>query len=162
MVDQQQPAAGAAVRQSLVVDAPQERAFAVFTEGLSSWWPMDTHVIGGKPVADLVVEPRAGGRWFERAQDGSECDWGRVVDWDPPQRVVLTWEISADWRPDPSIRTEIEVRFHAEDERRTRVELEHRGLEAFGEQADQMRQVFDSEGGWRMLLGRYAEAADAA
>jgi uncharacterized protein YndB with AHSA1/START domain len=162
MVEQQQEqAGGVAVRQSIVVQAPQERAFAVFTEGMGSWWPLDSHVIGEKPVADAVMEPRAGGRWFERSQSGSECDWGRVLAWEPPHRVVLAWEISPDWRYDPDIHTEVEVRFHAEGDGRTRVELEHRGLESFGERAQEMRGVFDSDGGWRMLLGRFAESAAA-
>jgi uncharacterized protein YndB with AHSA1/START domain len=160
MVEQQQ-AGAVAVRQSIVVRAPQDRAFAVFTEGMSSWWPLESHVIGEKPVAEAVIEPRAGGRWFERAESGTECDWGRVLAWEPPHRVVLSWEISPDWRHDPEIHTEVEVRFHAEDEGRTRVELEHRGLEAFGEKAEQMRQIFDSDGGWPGLLGRFAESAAA-
>jgi uncharacterized protein YndB with AHSA1/START domain len=163
MVEQQaqERTGGTAVRQSIVVQAPQERAFAVFTEGMGSWWPLDSHVIGEKPVADAVVEPRAGGRWFERAESGSECDWGRVLAWEPPHRVVLSWEISPDWRHDPGIHTEVEVRFHPEDERRTRVEVEHRGLEAYAERAEEMRGIFDSEGGWRGLLARFAAAAPA-
>jgi uncharacterized protein YndB with AHSA1/START domain len=160
MVEEQQ-AAGVAVRHSIVVQAPQDRAFAVFTEGMSAWWPLDSHVIGEKPVADAVIEPRAGGRWFERAESGSECDWGRVLAWEPPHRLVLAWQISPDWRYDPEIHTEVEVRFHPEDERRTRVELEHRGLEAFGERAEEMRGVFGSEGGWPGLLGRFAQSAAA-
>ena len=164
MVDQQQhqpPTAGPAVRQTVVVDAPQERAFTVFTERMGTWWPLETHSIGTKPVTDAVVEPRAGGRWFERSGEGSECDWGRVLVWEPPQRVVLSWQLTADWRTHPDLHTEVEVRFHAEGERRTRVELEHRGLEAFGGRAEEMRGVFDSEGGWRGLLARFAHAAGA-
>jgi uncharacterized protein YndB with AHSA1/START domain len=160
MVEEQQ-AAGVAVRHSIVVQAPQDRAFAVFTEGMSAWWPLDSHVIGEKPVADAVMEPRAGGRWFERAENGSECEWGRVLAWEPPHRVVLAWEISPDWKYDPDVHTEVEVRFHAEGERRTRVELEHRGLEAFGARADEMRQAFESDGGWPYLLGRFAQDAAA-
>jgi uncharacterized protein YndB with AHSA1/START domain len=162
MVDQQQPTAGLAVRQSLVVEAPREQAFAVFTERMTSWWPLETHSIGTKPVTAAVVEPRAGGRWFERSADGSECDWGRVLVWEPPERVVLSWQLTADWRSDPDLHTEVEVRFHAEDERRTRVELEHRGLEAFGGRAEEMRGVFDSDGGWRGLLAQFAETAGGA
>ena len=160
MVDQQQ-AAGPAVRQSVVVAAPPERAFAVFTEGLSSWWPLESHKIGAKPAVAAVMEPRAGGRWFERDEDGTECDWGRVLAWDPPERVVLSWEISADWKADPDIHSEIEVRFRAQDDGRTRVDLEHRGLETFGERAEEMRGVFESDGGWRLLLARFGEAAGA-
>jgi uncharacterized protein YndB with AHSA1/START domain len=157
MVEQQ--SAGVAVRQSVVVQAPQERAFAVFTERMGTWWPLQTHVIGRRPVADAVVEPREGGRWFERSADGSEWDWGRVLAWEPPHRVVLSWEISCDWRHDEAVQTEVEVNFRAEDERTTRVELEHRGLEAYGARTDEMRGIFDSEGGWRGLLARFATAA---
>jgi uncharacterized protein YndB with AHSA1/START domain len=161
MVEQQQqdrPAAGVAVRQSVVVAAPQERAFAVFTERMGSWWPLTTHTIGTKPAVDAVIEPRTGGRWYERSADGTECDWGRVLAWEPPDRLVLSWEVSCDWRHDTGLRTEVEVRFRRQGEDRTRVELEHRGLEAYGEQTDQMRGVFESDGGWPGLLARFAAA----
>jgi len=161
MVDQQQHSVGAAVRQSVVVDAPPERAFAVFTAGMTSWWPIESHSIGTKPMTAAVMEPRTGGRWFERAADGSECDWGRVLAWEPPHRVVLAWQISSDWQADPDIHTEVEVRFHPEDAERTRVELEHRGLESYGPRAEEMRGIFGSDGGWRGLLGRFAETARA-
>ncbi|HEX5900861.1 MAG TPA: SRPBCC family protein [Solirubrobacteraceae bacterium] len=154
-----QPAAGLAVRQTVTVEAPPERAFAVFTEGLDSWWPLATHAIGAQPAVAVVVEPRPGGRWYERAADGSECDWGRVLAWEPPHRLVLAWEISADWQHDPGLVTEVEVRFHAEDADRTRVELEHRGLEAYADRAGDMRDTFDSPGGWPGLLERFAGAA---
>jgi uncharacterized protein YndB with AHSA1/START domain len=157
MVEQQQ--AGVAVRQSVVVDAPPDRAFAVFTEGMTAWWPLGTHTIGATPAAEAVIEPRAGGRWFERSEDGTECDWGRVLAWEPPDRVLLSWEITCEWQHDASVRTEVDVRFHAEDDGRTRVELEHRGLEAYAERAAEMRGIFDSDGGWRGLLGRFAGAA---
>ena len=157
MVEQQQ--AGVAVRQSVVVDAPQDRAFAVFTERMTAWWPLQTHTIGAEPAAEAVIEPHEGGRWFERAADGTECDWGRVLAWDPPDRVLLSWEITCDWHHDASVHTEVDVRFTAEDDRRTRVELEHRGLEAYAERAEEMRGIFDSDGGWRGLLARFAAAA---
>jgi uncharacterized protein YndB with AHSA1/START domain len=157
MVEQQQ--AGLEVRRSVVVDAPPQRAFEVFTTGMTAWWPLRTHTIGTKPAAEAVMEPREGGRWFERAADGTECEWGRVLAWEPPHRVVLTWEISVDWHHDADIHTEVDVRFHAEDDGRTRVELEHRGLEAFGERAEEMRGIFGSDGGWRGLLDRFAAAA---
>jgi uncharacterized protein YndB with AHSA1/START domain len=157
MVEQQ--SSDLAVHRSIVVDAPPERAFAVFTEGMTSWWPMRSHSIAPGPMAAAVIEPRAGGRWFERSEDGSECDWGRVLAWEPPDRVVLAWQISPDWKYDAGLHTEVEVRFTAEDERRTRVELEHRGLEAYAERAEQMRTIFGSDDGWAGLLRRFAEAA---
>jgi uncharacterized protein YndB with AHSA1/START domain len=157
MVEQQQT--GIAVRRSVVVDAPRDRAFAVFTEGMSSWWPMESHSIAPGPMAAAVVEPREGGRWYERSEDGSESDWGRVIVWDPPARVVLVWQLSREWQYDPGLHTEIEVRFTAEDADRTRVDLEHRKLEAYAEAAEQMRQVLGSDGGWGGLLRRFAGAA---
>jgi uncharacterized protein YndB with AHSA1/START domain len=157
----EQPAASLAVRQSAVVAVPPARAFTVFTERMSSWWPLETHTIGAAPAAAAVIEPREGGRWYERAEDGTECDWGRVLAWEPPHRVVLSWQISADWRADADLHTEVEVRFEPEGEGRTRVELEHRGMEAFGGRAEEMRGVFDSEGGWRGLLARFGRAAEA-
>jgi uncharacterized protein YndB with AHSA1/START domain len=162
MVEQrQEPTAAVAVRHSIVVQAPQERAFAIFTERMGSWWPLQTHTIGAGPMADAVVEPHAGGRWYERSDDGSECDWGRVLAWEPPHRVVLSWAISADFRADPAIHTEVEVRFTAEGGQRTRVELEHRGLEAYGERAEEARGIYGSEGGWPGLLARFAQEAGA-
>jgi len=157
MVEQQ--SSGLAVRQSIVVDAPRERAFAVFTDGMTSWWPMESHSIGSGPMAAAVVEPREGGRWYERSEDGSETEWGRVLAWDPPDRVVLVWQLSSEWRFDPGLHTEIEVRFTAEGDDRTRVALEHRMLENYAERAEQMRAIFGSDDGWNSLLRRFAAAA---
>ena len=150
------------VRQSVVVDAPPERAFAVFTEGIGTWWPLDPYQIGEKPATTAVIEPREGGRWYERAADGTECPWGRVLAWEPPGRLVLTWEISCDWQPDPTAVSEVELRFAADGDGRTRVELEHRGLETYGERAQEMRDTFGSPGGWGGLLAKFVEAAGAA
>src|SRR3954453_9365698 len=108
MVDQQQ-APGLAVRQSVVVEPSQERAFEVFTSRLADWWPLETHVIGAKPVVAAVIEPQAGGRWYERSADGRGSDWGRGPGWEPPNRVLLSWQSSADWQADPSIDTEVKV-----------------------------------------------------
>ncbi|HET6412487.1 MAG TPA: SRPBCC family protein [Anaeromyxobacter sp.] len=147
-----------AVRKSLTVAAPQEVAFRVFTEKMTSWWPLETHHLGAVKAVAAVIEPRAGGRWFERGEDGSETPWGSVVTWDPPRRVVLTWDISADFRCEPNLGTEVEVRFVAEGPRATRVEFEHRHLDRFGPRADEMRAIFDSPGGWTGLLERFAGA----
>jgi uncharacterized protein YndB with AHSA1/START domain len=143
------------VRRNLTVQAPQERAFAVFTSGLGEWWPLQRYSIGAQPAVTAVLEPHEGGRWFERAADGSECDWGHVVTWEPPHRLVLSWEIAADWSPAPGNGSEVEVRFVAEGDGATRVELEHRGLEVYAEHAAQMRETFDSPEGWAGLLGAY-------
>jgi uncharacterized protein YndB with AHSA1/START domain len=150
------------VRKVVGVQAPQDVAWRVFTEKMGSWWPLATYKIGRANAVDAVIEPRVGGRWYERGDDGSTCDWGRVLSWEPPSRLVLTWDISADWQPDPNLKTEIEVRFIAEGKERTRVELEHRRLDRFGARRDEMRRIFDTEGDWGQLLESFARAAAAA
>jgi uncharacterized protein YndB with AHSA1/START domain len=148
------------LRKSIVVAVSAERAFQVFTEGLSTWWPLASKHIGKADAKTVVMEPFVGGRWFEQGVDGSECDWGRVRIWDPPRRLVLSWEISSDWRHDPSIQTEVEVQFTAEGGS-TRVDLEHRLLHYYGEKAAQMRDIFDSKEGWTALLDAFAARASA-
>jgi uncharacterized protein YndB with AHSA1/START domain len=143
------------IQKSIVVATSAERAFQAFTEEMSTWWPLATHHIGKADAKTVVIEPFVGGRWFERGVDGSECDWGRVRTWDPPRHLVLTWEISSDWRHDPSIQTEVEVQFSTEGAS-TRVVLEHRLLHYYGETAAQMRGIFDSEKGWKGLLEAFA------
>jgi hypothetical protein len=145
------------VRKQITVQASQERAFAVFTEGQGSWWPPEHH-IGEQPWHEAVVEPREGGRWFERAADGSECDWGRIRVWDPPSRLVLVWQLSDEWAYDAALETEVDVRFIAEGPDRTRVELEHRGLEVYGDRAAEMRGTFDSSNGWSYILEAFGGA----
>ena len=152
---------GVAVRQSVLVQAPPERAFEVFTAGMQTWWPLESHHIGTRPATAVVIEPRAGGRWFERGDDGSECDWGEVLAWEPPHRVVLVWRLSAEFAFDQTIHTEIEVRFEPQDGGSTRVTLEHRGLDAYGERAAEMRETFGSDDGWNGLLRRFAAEAAA-
>ena len=147
------------VRKTVVVNVPQAHAFAVFTEKHGTWWPLNTHHIGAKPAQTAVIESHAGGRWFERAADGTECDWGRVLVWQPPNRLVLSWEVGSDWKRDAKLSTPVEVRFIVEGPQRTRVELEHRNLERFGESAEAMRSTFDSAGGWTGILERFASVA---
>ena len=155
MVDQQEQS-GVAVRHSIVVKAPQDRAFTVFTQRMQSWWPMESHRIGGKPITDLVTEPRAGGRWYEIGEDGSEQNWGRVLGWERPDRILLAWQLNADWTYDPDFETTVEVRF-TEDDGHVVVDFEHRDLERFGDRAAQVRGDYESgmEGGWSELLARY-------
>jgi len=149
------------VRKVITVQASPAVAWRVFTEKMSEWWPLATHKIGKSKAADAFIEPRVGGRWYERGEDGTTCDWGRVLAWEPNTRLVLSWNISADWQHDPQIKTEVEVRFVADGERRTRVELEHRQLDQYGSHHAQMRDIFDSEGGWSGLLASFARAAAA-
>ena len=149
-----------AVRKSVTVNVPIGKAFTVFTEGFDSWWPR-THKIGGADLKRAVLEDWQGGRWYEVDADGSECDWGRVLAWEPPTRLVLAWQIDASWHYDPGLLTEVEVRFTAEGPEQTRVDLEHRDLDRFGEAREQVLAAFDSEGGWPDLLAAYAQAAAA-
>lgn len=144
----------APVRKSIAVKASPEKAFEIFTAGMTRWWNKQ-YTIGTSPLKEVVVEPRRGGRWFERGEDGSECSWGKVLAWEPPSRLVLAWQISGEWRFDPDILTELEIRFVPEGAE-TRVELEHRNLEALGEKAEEFRATFDSPYGWAGLLEAFA------
>jgi hypothetical protein len=110
-------------------------------------------------MRDIVIEPRAGGRWYERGQDGSECDWGVVLAWEPPGRLLLGWQLDAEFRRNPATASEVEVRFIAESPTVTRVELEHRGLERLGESAEILRGKIDAPGGWTAVLDRFRQAA---
>lgn len=149
------------VHKVVSVEAPPEVAWRVFTEKMSAWWPLAHYKIGKAVAVDAVIEPRVGGRWYERGDDGSTCDWGRVLVWEPCSRLVLTWDINADWQFDPNLNTEIEVRFIPEGDAVTRVELEHRRLDRYGARRDEMRKVFDTGGDWGRLLAMFAEAARA-
>jgi uncharacterized protein YndB with AHSA1/START domain len=147
------------VRKMVIVEAPQAIAWRVFTEQMGTWWPLATYKIGKANAVDALIEPRVGGRWYERGDDGSTCDWGVVLAWEPYSRLVLSWDINADWQPDPTLKTEIELRFIAESRSRTRVELEHRHLERYGARRDEMRHIFDTEGDWGRLLAAFAAQA---
>jgi uncharacterized protein YndB with AHSA1/START domain len=150
------------VRKVVTVKAPPAVAWRVFTEQMGTWWPLAVYKIGKANAVDAVIEPRVGGRWYERGDDGSTCDWGCVLAWEPPSRLVLSWDISADWQPDPTLKTEIEVRFIAEGDGSTRVELEHRHLDRYGPRRDEMRAIFDKEGDWGRLLQMFAGAAEGS
>lgn len=145
------------VRKAVNVQAPPAVAWRVFTEKLGTWWPLASHKIGKATAVDAVIEPRVGGRWYERGDDGSVCDWGTVLAWEPHSRLVLSWDISADWQYDPTLKTEIEVRFIPEGTERTRVELEHRNLERHGEGWQGVRDGVATDQGWPLYLRRYAE-----
>jgi uncharacterized protein YndB with AHSA1/START domain len=147
----------APIRKQIIVEVPQERAFRVFTENLDAWWPREHH-IGKAEMKAAVLEPRTNGRWYEKGVDGSECDWGKVLVWEPPRKLVLAWQINATWQYDAAFSTEVEVTFTADGPKRTVVELEHRQLERFGEAAEQTRGMMDS--GWARTLDLYAGAAN--
>ena len=149
------------IRRSVVVGVPRERAFEVFTSGMTGWWPSDHH-IGSAPIEQIVVEPREGGRWYTRHTDGSETSTGYVAAWEPPERVVVTWQISAEWKYDPSLVTTVEVRFVAQAPDRTRVELEHRDLDRFGPDAERMHETFGAPGAWDATLAAFAAGAEGS
>ena len=151
----------APVRRSVTVSVSPERAFRLFTEEFSSWWPK-SHSIASSGQKSVTVEPRVGGRWFETGEDGSECDWGEVLAWDPPHRLLLAWRLSLDWAFDPDLHTEVEVRFTALPEGGTRVDLEHGKLEGFAERAEEARTMFEGEGAWGGILQGFGERVAAA
>ena len=146
------------VRTEVVVEAPADRAFRVFTEKMETWWPASHH-IGKSELKSIVLERRANGRWAEIGVDGAECNWGRVLVWDPPKRLVLAWQLTSTWQFDEAFVTEVEVSFTPMGAGKTRVELEHRNLERFGMDEEAIRKSVGSDGGWPMILRRYADAA---
>ncbi|HSC04742.1 MAG TPA: SRPBCC family protein [Solirubrobacteraceae bacterium] len=152
-----------AIHTQIVVEAPIERAFRVFTEDFDRIKPREHNMLGVE-IAETVFEPRAGGRVFDRGVDGSEFQWARVLAFEPPDRVVFSWDISPQWQIESDVAktSEVEVRFIAEGPERTRVELEHRHLDRHGEGWPSMRDAVDGEGGWPLYLQRYADVITAS
>jgi uncharacterized protein YndB with AHSA1/START domain len=146
------------VRHEIVVAAPAERAFRVFTEQLDRIKPRDHNLLDAE-LETTVLEPRAGGRIYDRAVDGSECEWATVLAFEPPDRFVFSWNISTRWElePDPGRRSEVEVSFAAEGPDRTRVAIEHRHLDRQGDGWEGMRDGVAGEDGWSLYLSRFAE-----
>lgn len=153
--------ADTSVRTSIIVEAPIARAFSVFTEGIGKWWSPDHHILQGE-LAEMVFEPYVGGHVYDREVNGSECRWARVLAYEPPSRLVMSWDITTSWQieTDPEKTSEVEVRFTAEGPDRTRVELEHRHLDRHGEGWEQMRDAVGSPNGWN--LQPFADALKAA
>ena len=147
----------ATVRKHVVVDAPIERAFTVFTTQFGDFKPPEHNLLGA-PIAETVFEPRAGGHIYDRAADGSECRWARVLAYEPPERVVFSWDISPQWQieTDPDRASDVEVRFVPEGPDRTRVELEHRHLDRHGPGWQSVAEGVDGDAGWPLYLARYA------
>jgi uncharacterized protein YndB with AHSA1/START domain len=148
------------VRKQLVVKASRERCYTLFTDGIDRWWPREHH-IGKSPLKKAVLEPRAGGRWYAVSMDGSECDTGKVLVWDPPSRLVLAWQINSEWQFDPDFVTEVEVTFTELGPKETRVDFEHRNLERYGVKAIDLRKQIDDPKGWHGTLDRFAKEAEA-
>jgi uncharacterized protein YndB with AHSA1/START domain len=154
---------GTSVDASIVVDAPLERAFQVFTQDFGKFKPAEHNMLGVE-IAETVFERNVGGRLFDRGVDGSECHWARVLAYEPPHRVVLSWDISPQWQIETDLAktSEWEVRFAAEGPERTRVEIEHRHLDRHGEGWQGVREGVGGDQGWPLYLHRYAAiAADA-
>ena len=152
-----EPAPIARVFKSVRVKAPVERAFEIFTSGLTRWWPAN-HGIGDKPIAKVWMEPKLGGRWLELSESGKETTVATIIEWQPPHRLVLLWQIDADWKPDAAMKSEVDVRFTPDGPDATLVELVHHKFETMGAAAGaKMRN--DVNGGWPGLLERFAQEA---
>ena len=147
---------------SIVVAAPIERAFSVFTEDFGRFKPREHNLLQVE-IAETVFEPRVGGHLYDRGVDGSECRWARVLAYEPPTRLVFSWDISPHWQleTDPEKTSEVEVRFIAEAPDRTRVELEHRHLDRHGDGWESLRAGVESQDGWPLYLSRFAERVAA-
>jgi len=150
------------VRSSIVVEAPIERAFSVFTEDFGSFKPPEHNMLEVE-IAETVFETHVGGHVYDRGVDGSECRWARVLAYEPPGRVVISWDITPQWQveTDHEKTSEVEVRFVAEAPERTRVELEHRNLDRHGPGWEPERDAVGSDGGWPLYLQRFAERVAA-
>ena len=146
------------VRSEIVVDAPIERAFAVFTERFDRIKPREHNMLA-VDIAETVFEPRVGGSIYDRGVDGSECRWARVLAYEPPERVVFSWDIGPTWQieTDPDKASEVEVRFVAESPERTRVQLEHRHIDRHGEGWEGLREGVQADQGWPLYLQRYGD-----
>jgi uncharacterized protein YndB with AHSA1/START domain len=147
----------APIRKQFTVRAPREKAFRTFLGAMGSWWPKG-HSLLGSPQADVVIEPRAGGRWYEVGEDGSEYPWGRVLEWDEPERALLAWQLNGEWRYDEGFETEVEILFLPDGDF-TRIEFEHRKLEAYGRTARDGT-LMDMDEGWGAILESYRERAE--
>ena len=156
-----EPATTEAVCNSVTVPLSEGDAFELFVDQFSEWWPLSSHHIGERPAVQVIIEPHAGGRWFERDEAGAECEWGSVLAVEPPGRILLGWQLSPvfEYDPNPARATEVEVTFEAQGEADTRVTVEHRGFEVHGENAASLRDSVAGEGGWSQLLELYAGSA---
>jgi uncharacterized protein YndB with AHSA1/START domain len=154
---------GTTVRTEVVVNAPAERAFKVFTERFDRIKPREHNMLG-VDIAESVFEPRVGGRVYDRGTDGSECQWGRVLAYEPPARLVFSWDISPAWQIESDLgrASEVEIRFVADGPDRTRVELEHRHLDRHGEGWEGTREGVGGDQGWPLYLARFAAVVDDA
>ena len=153
--------ADASVKKSVTVNASVQHAFDVFTKGFDGWWP-HSHHIGKSPMKEAIIEPRVGGRCYAKQEDGTDSDWGQILEWDPPHRFVLAWQITHQWgyEPDLARSSEVEVRFTPAPGGATRVDLEHRYFERMGPEGDSMRAGVAGEGGWSGLMNLFKAQAE--
>lgn len=155
----EQRIAPAAIRKRIEVKASIDRAFEVFATRMGDWWHKEHSIAAGTTQADVIIEPREGGRWYEKGADGSEHQWGRVLAWDPPRRLLLAWQLTREFAYDPAFETIVEVNFEDLGDR-TIVHFEHRNLERMGDGA--VEQFESMDGGWGMLLDLFKARAEDA
>jgi uncharacterized protein YndB with AHSA1/START domain len=155
------PTSEGSVCRSVTVKATPRHAFEVFTSGFDSWWPRSHH-IGKSPMKRAILEPRLGGRCYSKQEDDTDCDWGEITLWEPPQRFVMAWKITPQWHYEPDVAksSEVEVRFTPLPDGTTRVDLEHRNFERLGEGWQKMRDGVSGTGGWNGLLQLFAAQAE--
>jgi uncharacterized protein YndB with AHSA1/START domain len=148
----------APVRKSITVRASVPQAFEIFTEDFDSWWPRSHH-IGSSPMRKAIIESHLGGRCYSEQIDGTECDWGQVLAWEPPHRLVIAWQIGGDWKYEPDLAksSEVEIRFTEQPDGKTLVSLEHRHLDRAGASAGAMRAALESPNGWGGMLQLFVE-----
>jgi uncharacterized protein YndB with AHSA1/START domain len=148
------------VRTTVTVEVSRDHAFSVFTERFDTWWPR-SHYSGPDELAEAVLEPKAGGRWYTKGTSGAEREWGTVLTWEPPGRLVLGWQLDTEFQYDADVVTEVEIVFTELGPHRTLVELEHRDLDRFGPASTKMRDTFGGDDGWTDLIKDFARRAEA-
>ena len=153
---------GLSVRKEIVVKVPQEFAFTTYLENMGSWWPKSHH-IGEADLQDVIIEKMPGGRWYEKDEDGKECDWGKLLSYDPYERILFQWQLDPDFKCsfDPNLYSEVEVQFEPLGPEETRVVLEHRKLENYGDAAEKMVNLFNQDNAWMEILRHFATYADS-
>ena len=147
------------IQTDIHVAASPEHVFRVFTDDFALWWPKSHH-IGADDAYTAIIEPQIGGRWYERGESGAECDWGQVLAYEPPSRILLRWGLGPDWKYDPDLDTQVEVTFVSEKDG-TRVSLRHFKLENLGAAAETVRDAVGSEQGWPTLLASLKSFAES-
>ena len=151
---------GLSIKKQIVVKVPQDFAFNLYADNMGIWWPKEHH-IGEAALADVILEKKTGGRWYEKDEDGKECDWGKMLAYDPHSRLLLQWQLNPDFKYDPALYTEVEVLFESLGPEETKVTLEHRKMENFGEHAEKMQRMFDQDNAWLQVLRGYARIAES-